>query len=274
MQYTIFRKGKINNILFPDDLPERVDTLSRETIDSLRKTTQTAPALYGELNPAQQASFTQLAELCLSELTGSPTTARLLEKFGPQENVYVVKIAQIGGTVLRLHYYSKAGVCQVDRAELRQAPVNTAKVGTPHCHRGDCAAVISRGTLVHHLFQEARGDEYTAGRIDFAPARNPVTGTQSLDSTFVPQAQTGLQYTASKAVGSRRGYWMHHKAVHAVTWPEPALSIFFNDVGRGHQSTVYHQAAVQTKIERPRHLTEDERSIAWDSLVKLAQSKN
>lgn len=249
-----------------DGLPSDVVQLASSTLELLREARGNS---YEALSDRQQRPYDELADRCLLHLAQNPQSAQLFGKLGPNEEAYGINLLEIDDAVLRVHFYSAEGASAVQPSEFQRGPIDVERFGTPHNHVGNIAAVVPRGELIHHAFQITDGREYTAGRIDYVENPDPTTGYKFRKSVFVPQGDAGLECVSTDAFSASTGYRMGRENVHVVSWPKPTVTVFFNDFRNRHKSTIFQQAGVKEEMERPRALSNDERTRVWDAFTGL-----
>jgi hypothetical protein len=252
-----------------DNLPPGIESLSRVVIEELRKN---GGGSYTSLTSKQQRIYDELGGMVLSHVIQSPQAASLLGKLGPNEEAYGLNLTEIDEAVLRVHYYSNEGVDTVDPSSMSSQPVDIVRFGTPHNHRGNISAIVPVGRLIHHTFQETDGNDYTSGKIGFEEVSDSTRAYKFRSSIFVPTGSSGLNFEGSEEFNTREGYWMDKQQIHVVSWPEPTITVFFNDFSCPHESTVYQAGDVTQEIERPRALAPAQRTIVWKSFVDLARN--
>jgi hypothetical protein len=252
-----------------ENLPTDIAGLSNDVLKQLRSTRM--GGAYEVLTSKQQRLYNELGEACLRHLVSSPDSALLLEKRGPSEEAYGINIVKISGAILRAHFYTHAGVRAVDTCIGSDGIVDVETFGTPHNHTGNISAVVPRGRLVHYDFREQPGSDYTAGYVEYEERAGPGRERTSTHSIFVPSRPASLDHSSAVDFDASNGYWMNKKTIHVVSWPEPTVTVFFNDLTDRHQCTIYQQPGLQDPIERPRALDPIERQAAWEAFVELVQ---
>lgn len=254
----------VTMVKYLTDLPVSAVALARALVPLLRIPRN---SLVERLPASQQSLFNELAYGCLSHLAASPRAANLFGRIGPNEEAYALNLVDLDGMVLRVHFYTREGVCAPPCKV--QHPVDVAQFGTPHNHMGNVSAVVPVGGLVHHCFKEVPGNTYTAGRVAFKKSSDPTNAPKIAQTVYIPERTTGLSIESEIPCGPNAGYWMNRDMVHVVSWQEPTITVFFIDLKDSLKSTVYHQALESTVLERSRLLSEDKTADVWEEFRAL-----
>lgn len=253
--------------IYLDGLPSDVARLADSTLRRLRESRGDS---YDALTDRQQRPFDELATLCLQHIAQNPDESSVLfGKRGPNEEAYGMNLLEVDGAILRMHFYSTEGAETVQPSKFQDGLIDVNRFGTPHNHTGNIAAVVPHGELVHHAFKVTRGEEYTAGKISYVQHTDATQRDKLRQSVFTPTGGANLEYISTAPFNANTGYRMGREAVHVVTWPEPTVTLFVIDLQNRHQCTVFQQAGVIEEIERPRALSDEERTHAWDAFIRL-----
>lgn len=247
-------------------LPPDVLQLTAEVLTELRNSR--GPG-HNSLNSATQRKYDALGAQCLDFLVGHPAAAEALVKLGPHEEAYGISLARVDNAIVRASFYSPDGVGEVPDDEFTRQPIDIARFGVPHNHTGNIASVVPVGGIRHHIFKPTEGEDYTAGTIIFDVTRD----SRINGSRYVPSGPSGLAYVGNAEFDPSAGYWMNKDTIHTVTWTQPSITIFINDMREPHPTTVYRAAGIDQQIERPHGLDPETRARIWGQFVDLARNK-
>lgn len=253
-------------IQYVENTPEEIMTLSSEVLASLR-------ANKGDCNRPldgiQQQNFMDLGVLVMKLIRDTPQSAQLIGKLGPNEEAYGLNIIKLDGAALRAHFYDPAGANTPQSTdELRE--IDIEKYGSPHNHMGDISAVMMAGQLTHHCFEETPGNTYKSGYIEYFAAANQRRNYKYSVSRFVPQYSTGLEYMTSTPYDIEHGYWMPREEVHVVSWEQPTVTVFFNDIDESRRSSIY-QSASCLDFANARQILPAARLAVRDAIIESAE---
>lgn len=256
------------SVRYAEGMPRELEGVCLELLGELRANTGD---FCTPLTDDADAAFNRIVDMCLSSVVASPNAKDLFGKLGPNEDAFGINILYTDDAALRLHFYNETGVFDHNRHPIGSGPVNTAVYGTPHSHIGDISAVIPAGEITHHCFEEVEGEDYTAGYISFVESEDPTKATKFRESVFRPTHPARLEYVGPVTCDATRGYWMPKQQIHVVTWDEPTITVFINDLKNKKQSTVY-QPANTPVVVRQRSVDPATREQIWASFTDLARS--